>query len=72
MKIAIVTDSSSGLLNEEVNKDKKTASAADFIFLFGLSLAVSALCQWLGGICNDGLKAIGLGTSECRALMFSF
>ena len=47
--------------NKEVAGTKKQATAADWIFLFGLSLAVSALTQWLGGVINDGLKAIGLG-----------
>jgi uncharacterized membrane protein len=46
--------------NKEVGGEKKKASAADFIFLFGLSLAVSALTQWLGGVINDWLCGIGL------------
>ena len=53
--------------NKEVNAEKKKATAADFIFLFGLSLAVSALTQWLGGVingwlCNIGLDMFGAGT----------
>ena len=46
--------------NKELAKDKKTATAADWIFLFGISLAVSALTQWLGSVINDGLCNIGL------------
>lgn len=46
--------------NKEVAGQKKQASAADFIFLFGLSLAVSALTQWLGGVVNGWLCNIGL------------
>ena len=55
-KLDAIADSA----NQEVNAGKKTASAADFIFLFGLSLAVSALTQWLGGLINDWLCSIGL------------
>ncbi|MBQ7786084.1 MAG: DUF819 domain-containing protein [Clostridia bacterium] len=46
--------------NKEVAGAKKAATAADWIFLFGLSLAVSALTQWLGGVVNGWLCAIGL------------
>ena len=46
--------------NAELAKDKKTATAADWIFLIGISLVVSAVTQWLGGVCNNGLCAIGL------------
>ena len=53
--------------NKEVAGAKKTATAADWIFLIGLSLAVSALTQWLGGVingwlCNIGLDMFGAGT----------
>jgi uncharacterized membrane protein len=53
-------DAVAATANQEVNAEKKKASAADFIFLFGLSLAVSALTQWLGGLINDQLCGIGL------------
>ena len=53
-------DSVADAANKEVAGAKKQASAADFIFLFGLSLAVSALTQWLGGVVNGWLCAIGL------------
>ena len=46
--------------NKEVAGQKKTATAADWIFLFGISLLVSAVTQWLGGVINDWLCTIGL------------
>lgn len=46
--------------NAEVNNEKKTASAADWVFLIGISLLVSALSQVIGGSIKDGLSAIGL------------
>ena len=46
--------------NAEVAKDKKKASAADWIFLIGLSLLVSAISQWIGLTANTALKAAGL------------
>ena len=58
--------------NKEVNGGKKQATAADWIFLFGLSLAVSALTQWAGKIMNNGLCAIGLdmfGAATCTTVL---
>ena len=46
--------------NKEIAGQKKTATAADWIFLFGISLLVSTVAQWLGGIINTWLCAIGL------------
>lgn len=46
--------------NAEVAKEKKTAKAADWIFLIGLSLLVSALSQSVGVMMKDGLTAINL------------
>ena len=46
--------------NAEIQKDKKTATAADWIFLIGISLVVSALTQWAGKIVNGWLCNIGL------------
>lgn len=46
--------------SKEVANEKKKATSADWIFLIGVSLAVSALSQWVGGILNDGLVAVGL------------
>lgn len=47
--------------NAEIAKEKKHATSADWIFLVGLSLMVSAVSQWVGAAANTGLKAIGLG-----------
>lgn len=44
----------------EAHGDKKKATTADWVFIVGVSLAVSALSQWVGGILNDKLCAIGL------------
>ena len=46
--------------NEEVSKGKKKATAADWVFLIGLSLLVSAISQVVGGAIKDGLSAVGL------------
>ena len=46
--------------NAEIAGTKKQATAADWIFLFGISLAVSALTQWGGKIINGWLCDIGL------------
>ena len=57
--------------NAELAKEKKAATAADYIFLFGLSLAVSALTQWLGGVINGWLCNIGLdmfGAATCTTV----
>ena len=61
-------DSVAAAANKEVAATKKTASAGDWLFLLGLSLAVSAISQWVGGLMNDGLCAIGLdmfGSGTC-------
>lgn len=46
--------------NAEVDKEKKKATASDWIFLIGLSLLVSALSQIVGTAMNSGFKSIGL------------
>ena len=46
--------------NAELSKDKKVATAADWIFLIGISLLVSALTQWAGKVVNGWLCNIGL------------
>ena len=47
--------------NAEIAKEVQTRpSAADWIFLIGLSLVVSAASQWVGLKMNAGFKAIGL------------
>ncbi|QNL43596.1 DUF819 domain-containing protein [Oscillibacter hominis] len=47
--------------NAEVAKEKQHAKAADWIFLIGLSLLVSAASQWIGAAMKTGLTNIGLG-----------
>ena len=53
-------DSIADAANAEISKDKKTATAADWIFLIGISLLVSAVTQWLGSVINGWLCDIGL------------
>ncbi len=55
-KIQAVADAA----NEEVGKEKKHANSTDWLFLIGISLLVSAICQFLGTQANVGLSAIGL------------
>lgn len=45
----------------EVAKEKRSASSADWIFLIGVSLIVSAISQAVGASLNTSLKAVGLG-----------
>ena len=45
---------------KEVEKEKKTASAADWVFLICLSLMVSALSQMVGGYLQDAFASVGL------------
>ena len=45
---------------KEVAKEKKIASAADWVFLIGLSLMVSALSQMVGGYLQDAFASVGL------------
>ena len=57
--------------NKEVAGEKKKATAGDWVFLIGLSLIVSAGSQWIGGIMNNGLCAIGLdmfGSGTCTTV----
>ena len=47
--------------NAEVEKEKKAkATAGDWIWMIGLSLMVSVLSQWIGGIMKTGFANIGL------------
>lgn len=46
--------------NAEVANEKKQAKAADWIWLIGLALIVSALSQKIGLVMNNGLNEIGL------------
>lgn len=45
---------------KEVEKEKKTASVADWVFLIGISLMVSAISQMIGGALQNGFASIGL------------
>lgn len=47
--------------NAEVAKEKQHATYGDWIFLIGISLAASAIAQWVGVTMNSGLSSIGLG-----------
>ena len=58
--------------NAELAKDKKVATAADWIFLIGVSLLISAITQWAGKVMNNGLCAIGLdmfGAATCTTVL---
>ncbi len=60
--------------NKEVAGEKKQANAADWIFLIGLSLIVSAISQKVGALMNTGLSNIGLdmfGTATCVTIFVS-
>jgi len=57
--------------NAEVASSKKIPTAADWIFLIGLSLIVSVLSQKAGAIMDQGLCAIGLdmfGAATCTTV----
>ena len=54
--------------NTELAKEKKRATAADWIFLIGLSLMVSVVSQKVGSVMNDALCSVGLdmfGSATC-------
>jgi uncharacterized membrane protein len=58
--------------NAELAKDKKVATAADWIFLIGISLVVSSFTQWAGKAMNNGLCAMGLdmfGAATCTTVL---
>ncbi|WP_295860251.1 DUF819 family protein [uncultured Oscillibacter sp.] len=55
-KLAAVAEAA----NAEVAKEKQQANAADWIWLIGLSLIVSAASQKIGLLMNTGLKSVGL------------
>lgn len=56
-KLEAVADAAS----KEVANERKHATSADWIFLIGVSLLVSALSQKVGLALNTGLSSIGLG-----------
>ena len=45
---------------KEVAKEKKTANVADWVFLIGISLMVSALSQMVGGYLQNAFASVGL------------
>ena len=45
---------------KEVEKEKKTASAADWVFLIGISLMVSAVSQMVGAHLQNAFASVGL------------
>lgn len=53
-------DALAAAANAEVAKDQKKATSADWVFLIGLALAVSALSQKIGLAMNTGFKSVGL------------
>ena len=64
-------DAVAKVANEQVAAQKKVPTAADWIFLIGLSLMVSVISQKAGTIINDALCAIGLdvfGASTCTTV----
>ncbi len=58
--------------NDEIAKEKKQAKAADWIFLIGLSLMVSALSQHVGLILNESLTSVGLAMFDKGTLTTVF
>ena len=65
--------------NKEVAAEQKKATSADWVFIIGLSLIVSALSQWVGTVMNDWLCSIELfgqpldmfGSSTCTTVFVS-
>lgn len=54
-------DALAATANAEVEKaQSKKATSADWVFLIGLSLMVSAVSQWVGVRMNSGLASMGL------------
>ena len=50
--------------NAKLAKEKKRATSADWIFLIGLSMAVSSLSQMAGAAIHERLAAMGLGMAS--------
>ena len=51
---------SADIATKEVEKEKKNASAADWVFLIGLSLMVSAISQMVGAYFQSIFSSVGL------------
>lgn len=58
--------------NAEIEKEKKRATASDWIFLIGLSLMVSAIAQTVGAAGNTALKEVGLAMFDKGTLTTVF
>ena len=57
--------------NAEVNKEKKRATSADWIFLIGLSLLISSVSQKVGSVMDGALCSVGLdmfGGATCTTV----
>ena len=65
-------DAVAAAANAEVAKEKKPASAGDWIFLIGISLMVSALSQGFGASANAALKSVGLGMFDKGTIITVF
>ena len=64
-------DEVAAVANKEVAAEQKKATSADWVFIIGLSLIVSAISQKAGSIMDAGLCAIGLdmfGASTCTTV----
>lgn len=53
-------DALAAAANAEVAQEKKHATGADWVFLIGLALIVSAISQKVGIAMNNGFKSVGL------------
>lgn len=56
----------------EVAKEKKQAGGADWIFLIGLSLIVSAISQYVGASLNGALRDVGLAMFDKGSMTILF
>ena len=66
-------DAIAEISNAEVAKEKtNAATGTDWLFLLGISLAVSALGQWVGVELNGMLKAIGIAAFDSGTLTCVF
>ena len=67
-------DEVAAVANKELEGEAKKATSADWVFIIGLALIVSALSQWVGGVMDKGLCAIGLdmfGAATCTTVFVS-
>ena len=67
-------DEVAAVANKEVASENRKATSADWVFIIGLALIVSALSQWVGTVMNNALSAIGLdmfGAATCTTVFVS-